>query len=141
MARALAFARLAAIAAATLLFFAAGVIGAMMTFAPFGHAFSNCFLAVLSNETMMIAPLSFQIPSKTQKAAREASRTAGLLSARPLLMDFSRGSNASVAYFIFCPCASRNTLMWPAPYCRILMFLSCMANHIVFMNVFGWGFV
>lgn len=60
-----AFARLAAIAAATLLFLTFGVAGAF-AFDGSGHAFSSCFLAVESNVLIIRAALSSHVPLNTQ---------------------------------------------------------------------------
>lgn len=93
---ALAFARLAAIAAATLLFLAGfGVEGTKTAAASsgFGHAFSNCFRATESRPPSSVTPRSRQMPSKTQKQMRAFSRTAGLGSASAFFKDFSKISS------------------------------------------------
>ncbi len=84
---AFAFALLAAIAARTLLFFETGVEGAV-ALGPPGPADSNNFRAVASSPAIKAAPLSPQIPSKTQKAALAASRTEGLVSTSDLFKPF-----------------------------------------------------
>jgi hypothetical protein len=71
VAMALAFARLAAMAAATLLFFTCGVVGGAVRRACWlGHAFSSCLRFVPSCASKMTRPRSFHNPSKDQKATR-----------------------------------------------------------------------
>ena len=91
---ALALARLAAIAAATLLFFKLGVVGgrSVTTFGS-GHTFSNCFRAVASNASIITVALSCHTLSKTQNVPRALSRTAGLGSPSAFFTDFSSSSN------------------------------------------------
>ena len=101
---ALAFARLAAMAAATLVFFdATGVEGGSMGCAVgLGHAFSSCFLATASRPSKMARPRSCQMPSKTQNKTRADSLEAGFASARAFFKNFSRVSSifdASTAFF------------------------------------------
>lgn len=91
---AFAFARLAAIAAATLLFFKLGVVGGRSTTTlGSGHAFSNCFRAVASNPSMITVALSCHTLSKTQNVPRALSRTVGLGSPSAFFTDFSSSSN------------------------------------------------
>jgi hypothetical protein len=91
---ALALARLAAIAAATLLFLALGVVGAvrgrLAIASGFGHAFSSCLRAVGSRDSRIIVAQSCQTPSNAQNAPRAVSLTAGFGSAKPFFKDFSR---------------------------------------------------
>ena len=68
---ALALARLAAIAAATLLFFIAGVVGCTAGRSCWlGHALSNCLRFAPSCASRTTRPRSFHKPSKDQNAAR-----------------------------------------------------------------------
>lgn len=84
------FARLAAIAAATLLFFAVGVVGGSTgTASGSGQAFSSCLRAVASSDSRIGMALSRQTPWKAQKSPRPLSRTLGLGSASAFLRDFS----------------------------------------------------
>lgn len=92
---AFAFARLAAIAAATLLFLGTGVLELVDVFvmsSGSGHAFSSCLRAVLSRLFIMTVLLSRHTLSNAQKAARATSLVPGLGSARPFLRHFSRVS-------------------------------------------------
>lgn len=121
---ALAFARVAAIAAATLLFLTLGVsvVETAARLPGLGHALSSCFLATESKACRMSAPLSDQMPSKTQNIFRASSRTLGFGSPRVFLTAFSSKSTPpvdSIACFARIPCTSRYTWMWPREYCRI----------------------
>jgi hypothetical protein len=90
----LALARLAAMAAATLLFLLfLGVTGGKSAVAcGFGHALSSCFRATESRDSNMTVPRSGHTPWKTQKQARALSLTPGLGSAKAFLNDLSRVS-------------------------------------------------
>ena len=105
MAIALAFARLAAMAAATLDFlFGFGVLGNRAV--GFGHAFSSCFRAVASRVSIIALPRSCQIFSKSQNNNRADSLTAGLESAKArfkLFSSISREFDDSMATFERCP--------------------------------------
>jgi hypothetical protein len=101
---ALAFARLAAMAAATLDFlFGFGVLGkAAVGGLGFGHAFSSCFRAVASKVSIIAWPRSCQMSSKSQNNNRADSLTAGLESAKARFKDFSsisREFDVSMAIF------------------------------------------
>lgn len=102
MAIALAFARLAAMAAATLDFlFGFGVFGRIGRFG-FGHAFSSCFRALASRISIIPWPRSCQICSKSQNNNRADSLTAGLESAKARFKHFSsisREFDVSMAIF------------------------------------------
>jgi hypothetical protein len=75
---ALALARLAAIAAATLGFFLTSSTGVMGVQASgFGFAFSSCFLAVASSCSAIASALAGQTGSKVQKQVRASGRTPG----------------------------------------------------------------
>jgi len=89
---ALAFARLAAMAAATLLFFVWGVAttGIVAKTSGLGQTFSTCFLATLSRVSSIALPRSGQMASKTQKTLRAVSRTPAFGSARAFLRHLSR---------------------------------------------------
>ena len=65
---AFAFARLAAITAATLLFFVVGEAGSVEPGNKLGsgHAFSSCFRAVASSPAIIAVPLSFQTAFNSQ---------------------------------------------------------------------------
>ena len=117
MAIALAFARLAAIAAATLDFlFGFGVLGKVAAGRlGFGHAFSSCFRAVGSKVSIIASPRSCQICSKSQNNNRADSLTAGLESAKARFRDFSsisRQFDVSMAIFERCPWTSIYCLRW-----------------------------
>lgn len=92
---ALAFARLAAIAAATLVFLVFfGVTGGKPAAnSGFGQTFSSCLRANGSKDSRMVAPRSGQTSSNTQKHMRALSLTAGLASDKDFLTDFSRISS------------------------------------------------
>jgi hypothetical protein len=105
---ALAFARLAAMAAATLDFlFGFGVLGNIAVGRlRFGHAFSSCFRAVASKVSIITWPRSCQICSKSQNNNRADSLTAGLKSAKARFKLFSSISTEfddSMATFERCP--------------------------------------
>lgn len=110
---ALAFARLAAIAAATLVFFVyLGVVGGIMAAAAsgLGQTFSSCLRARESSPARITRPLSCQRFSKTQKQIRALSLTPTLASAKALFIAFSnisRPPEASMACFDRAPCTSR----------------------------------
>lgn len=113
---ALAFARVAAIAAATLLFLALGVsaVERAVRLLGLGHALSSCFRAVGSNACRITAPLSGQMASKTQNIFRASSRTLGFGSPRAFLIAFSSRSTPpvdSMACLVRAPCTSRYTCM------------------------------
>lgn len=112
-AMAFAFARLAAIAAAMLVFLVAfGVTGGMIAAAAsgLGHAFSSCFRATASKVPKITSPLSCQMASKIQKHLRAFSRTAGFASPNALLRHFSNNSKPpefSIACLARTPLMSR----------------------------------
>jgi hypothetical protein len=115
---ALAFARLAAIAAATLLFLGAveevGVEAIGLMASGLGHAFSSCFFDEESSLLITKAPLSGQIELKVQKDALAFSRTVAFASPSPFWIDFSRVSRpplASMAALDREPWISRNVLV------------------------------
>lgn len=106
---ALALARVAAIAAATLLFLVLGVsatVGATARLLGLGHALSSCFLAIESKASRITAPLSGHMPSKTQNIFRASSRTLGFGSPRVFFSAFSSNSTPpldSIACFARIP--------------------------------------
>jgi hypothetical protein len=87
-----AFARLAAIAAATLLFLLvlAVTVGKRAAFSGFGHVFSSCLRATESRVSKMALPRSCHTSSKTQKHSRVDSLTAGLGSTKDFFNDLSK---------------------------------------------------
>lgn len=90
---AFAFARLAAIAAATLVFLVfLGVVGGRMADAAngSGQTFSSCFRARESRVPRIANPRSCHTDSKTQKQTRACSLTPMLASAKDLFMHFSK---------------------------------------------------
>jgi hypothetical protein len=102
---ALAFARLAAIAAATLLFLLFfGVTGdeTIVAASRSGQTFSSCLRATGSKDSRIALPRSRQTSSKTQKHKRALSLTPTLASAKDFLTDFSKISKppeASITCF------------------------------------------
>ena len=110
---ALALARLAAMAAATLDFFTWGVaatVGSPARSSGLGHAFSSCLRELASRDSSNARPRSRHTSSNTQNAWRAVSFTAGFGSLRPFLRHFSNVSTppmASMACFARCPCAVR----------------------------------
>lgn len=101
---ALALARLAAIAAATLFFFVFfGVAGGKAEISSgLGQTFSICLRASGSSDSRMARPRLCQISSKIQNKSRAVSLTAGLGSANAFLRDFSsvsRPPDVSIAVF------------------------------------------
>jgi hypothetical protein len=109
---AFAFARLAAIAAAILVFFVVGVEGWVIAAATsgLGQTFSSCFLARESSVPRTASPRSCHTPSKTQKHMRALSLTPTLASARALFMHFSKISappDDSITPFDRAPCTSK----------------------------------
>lgn len=96
---ALALALLAAIAAATLLFFGFGVAATTTpaNASGLGQTLSTCFLAVASNVSSIDPPLSGQMPSKTQNNFRALSLTPAFGSPSPFFKHFSRISAPPVA--------------------------------------------
>jgi hypothetical protein len=102
-----AFARLAAMAAATLDFFETfGVEGKATGKSEEGHAFSNCLRALESNAFKTTMPRSFQMLANTQNSARATSLTPGLGSANDFFTAFSMVSRlpeASMACLERCP--------------------------------------
>lgn len=114
---AFAFALLAAIAAAILVFFVFfGVVGGstVSITSGFGQDFSSCFRATESRDARIASPRSRHTSSKTQKHTRALSRTAGFGSASARFTDFSRSSSPledSMALLARCPCTSRYFLM------------------------------
>jgi hypothetical protein len=127
---ALAFARLAAIAAATLLFLvgATDKAGRAAARAGFGHAFSSCFLARVSKDSRMTLPCSGQTSLNTQKVARPVSLTAGLASDRAFLTVFPRISSAPLDSMV---CFER----WP---CTSMYCLTCPIANARAGAVFSW---
>ena len=112
---ALAFARLAAIAAAILDFFGACAAGISSppTAEGLGQAFSSCFLADPSRLFKITIALSGQTEWNVQNMARLFSRTAGLGSAKAFLTDFSSSSKLleeSILALTREPWISRNCL-------------------------------
>ncbi len=95
VAMAFALARLAAIAAATLLFLVLGgvvVVGTPASASGLGHAFSNCLRDVESRDCRIVDPRSGQIAWNTQNMCRAPSRTAAWGSASAFLTNFSKRS-------------------------------------------------
>jgi hypothetical protein len=128
---AFAFARLAAIAAATLLFLpvlAVAAVGKVVAASGLGQAFSSCLRATESRDSRMTMPRSCHISSNTQKHTRELSLTAGLGSARAFFSDFSkiwRPPDDSMVFFERLPCTSR-------------YFLICPTTNALAWTVFSW---
>lgn len=109
---ALAFARLAAIAAATLFFFVFfGVVGGNADInSGLGQTFSTCLRASESSVSRIARPRSGQTSSKTQNNMRAFSLTAGFGSPNAFLRDFSnvsRPPDVSIAFFERWPWTSR----------------------------------
>lgn len=98
MAIALAFARLAAMAAAMLVFFAVCGVVAGNAAASWGsgHAFSSCLRASPSRDSSNARPRPRQTCSKTQKVERTLSLTPGFVSFRALFITFSIVSSEPV---------------------------------------------
>lgn len=100
---ALAFALLAAIAAAMLDFL--GTLGVAEAIPPMssglGHALSSCFLAVPSKASSIAKAQSCHTASKDQNMTLAVSLTAGFGSASAFLTDFSRTSRPPVASMEF----------------------------------------
>ena len=91
---ALAFARLAAMAAATLDFFTCGVATAGATSARScgsGHALSSCLRDIASSDSNSARPRSRHTPSNTQNVCRAVSLTAGFGSLRLFLNSYAFG--------------------------------------------------
>lgn len=110
---AFALARLAAIAAATLLFFAFGgepALGMAASASGFGHAFSNCLRDAESRDCRIAEPRSGQIPWNNQNNCRALSRTPAFASPSAFLTIFSSRSiapEASMTCVERVPCTSR----------------------------------
>lgn len=97
LAIAFAFARLAAIAAATLLFLVVGATTGMAARASgFGHAFSSCLRSMLSWASRITRPLSGQTPWYAQNRLRALCRTPALASPMAFLTDLSSVSSMPV---------------------------------------------
>lgn len=119
VAMAFAFALLAAIAAATLLFLDAalggtGVATSSGTASGLGQAFSSCFRDEESRVAIKAAPRSGQSSWNCQKTRRVVSRTATLGSPKAFFTDFSNSSRPpedSIAALDRCPWVVRYILM------------------------------
>jgi hypothetical protein len=144
---ALALARLAAIAAAMLLFFVAGV-GAPVDIDAcppgFGLAFSIALRFVASCASRIACARSGQSASNAQKATRPPWRALGFESASALRSVLSRGSSMpvdSIECRARAPCVSRYLVRCSATYARPCGTLSCKAFENSEMTTRGVGVV